>query len=137
MLYIVRLTNGNCAILLAPDELSARAAVKQMNENGRAEDIASIRPLDDFRVQLCPTEDGTLEVLHWDDSVLDGILANEYPLLHQAYREANALSFEKPAADEPGILRLNAEFERNTEIMREALRQERKRFSPKADSAHS
>jgi hypothetical protein len=135
MLYIVRLTNGNCVILLAPDEPSARAAVKQMN--GKGEDIASIRPLDHFRVQLCPTEDGTLEVLHWDDSVLDGILENEYPLLHQAYREANALSFEKPDADEPAILRLNAEFERNTEIMRDALRQERKRFSPKAGSAHS
>jgi hypothetical protein len=135
MLYIVRLTNGNCVILLATDEVSARSVAKQMNDE--CEGIASIRPLENFRLQLCPTEDGTLEVLHWDESVLDCILENEYPLLHHAYREANACAFEKPDADEPAILRLNAEFERNTEIMRQALRLERKRFSPKADGAHS
>jgi hypothetical protein len=134
MLYIVRLTKGNCVVLLAPDEPSARAAATQMNND---EKVASVRPLENFQVQLCPTEDGTLEVLQWDDSVLDAILEHEYPLLHDAYREANALSFEKPADDEPAILRLNTEFEHNTEVMRHALRQERKRFSPKADSAHT
>jgi hypothetical protein len=131
MLYIVRLTNGNCVILLAPDEQSARCAAKEMDD-----EIASIRAIESFRVQLCPTEDGTLEILHWDDSVLDCILKSEYPLLHHAYREANARPFEKPDADQPAILRLNAEFERNTEIMRQAVRLERQRFGPRADGAH-
>jgi hypothetical protein len=130
MLYVVRLTNGNCVILLAPDEGRARSAV-----NGMKEEIASIRTLEAFRVQLSPTEDGNLEILDWDDSVLNCILKSEYPLLYEAYHEANARPFEKPDADEPAILRLNAEFERNTEIMRQAVRLERKRFAPRADGA--
>jgi hypothetical protein len=136
MLYILRLTNGNSVILLAPDEQSARCSAKHMDFFEGAE-IASVRPLDSFGIQLSPTEDGSLEILDWDESALDCILANEYPILKDAYRQANRQAFDAASPDEPVILRLNAHFERNTEILRQALRLERQRFTPKADGAHS
>jgi hypothetical protein len=134
MLFIVRLTNGNCVILLAPDEQSARQSLKKIDYESA--EIASVRVLDRFGVQLSPTADGSLEILNWDDCALDTILANEYPFLQKAFREANSRAFEQAGPDEPAILRLNAEFERNTEIMRRAIRMERERCAPKADGAH-
>jgi len=136
MLYVLRLTNGNCIVLLASDEPSARSRAQQMDFFEQAE-VASVRQIENFAVQLSPTEDGSLEIVDWDEGALDSILVNEYPVLQEAYREANARPFAKAAPDQPVIVRLNAEFERNTEAMRDALRIERQRFMPKADGAHS
>jgi hypothetical protein len=136
MLFILRLTNGNCVILLASDEQNAQQSLEQMGcEEGV--NVVSIRALDHFGVHLSPTEDGSLQILSWDDSALDSILEMEYPFLQRAFQEANSRSFGQADADEPSIVRLNAEFERNTEIMRRALRVERERFAPKADGAHN
>lgn len=135
MLFILRLTNGNCVILLAADEQNARQLLRKI-DCGDGE-IVSVRALDRFGVHLSPTEDGSLEILSWEDSALDSILQNEYPFLQRAFHEANSRAFEQAATDEPSILRLNAEFERNTEIIRRAVRVERERCGSKADGAHS
>ncbi len=97
MLFILRLTNGNCVILLASDEQNARESVKQMDYD-EGENIVSVRALDRFGVHLSPTEEGSLEILNWDDSALDSILENEYPFLQRAFQEANSRCFEQAGA---------------------------------------
>ncbi len=143
MLYILRLTNGDCVLALAADECSARQTAGKLSCNEGAQ-VTTIRTLDKFAVQFSPTEEGTLEVAHWDDDALDGILASEYPLLFEAYRRANAQPLMTTAsAEEKTLAHLEAAFEKNTEIIREGLRSERQRFShgvppeeaPKAKSA--
>jgi hypothetical protein len=127
MLYIVRLTNGDCVVAMAADERSARETAVKLSLDEAAQ-VATVRRLDGFGVQLYPTEDGNLEVGHWDDATLDGILANEYPLLNQAYRRAIAEPFvETPSPQEPVLSLLKAALDRNTDIIRQGLRLELKR----------
>lgn len=128
MLFILRLTNGDCIVLLAPDEQTARSSASQLDIL-QGEDIVSVRRLDSFEVRLCPTEDGSLEVASWNDAALDSILANEYPILLGAYRRANAQPFARPNDKQPLLQHLRAEFERNTEIIRQALAREMRRFA--------
>lgn len=134
MLYILRLTGGDCVVVLASDEHNARKAAAELNADD-AETVASVRPLDHFRIQLSPTENGTLDVARWDDGALDDILGNEYPLLYRAYCRANAAHFARTAeSEEPILMHLKAEFERNTEIIRQGLRLELQRFGPREGS---
>jgi hypothetical protein len=145
MLYILRLTNGDCVLALAADECSARQMAGKLSGEEGAE-VTTVRTLDNFAVQLSPTEEGTLEVAHWDDAALDGILASEYPLLFEAYRRANAQPLlTAPSSEEKTMAHLEAAYEQNTEIIRQGLRSERQRYShgvpqetsPKAKSARA
>ncbi len=127
MLYILRLTNGECIVVLADDEMSARAITARFTSNEGAA-VASVRRLEGFAVQFSPTDEGSLAVSDWDDTTLDDILTCEYPLLNEAYRRANAEPFlQSPNRHEPIFSQLRAAHERNTEIIREGLRQERQR----------
>ncbi len=128
MLFILRLTNGDCIVLLAPDEQTARSSASQLDIL-QGESVVSVRRLDGFEVRLSPTEDGSLEVASWNDAALDSILANEYPVLFDAYRRANAQPFARPNEQQPSLQHLKAEFERNKEIIRQALDQEIRRFA--------
>ena len=127
MLYILRLTNGDSIVLLAPDEQAARRSASQLDRL-RGENIVSVRPLDSFEIKLSPTEDGGLEITSWNDAALDSILANEYPALFDSYQRANAHPFAR-SGSEPPLQHLEAEFERNAEIIRQALAQEIQRFA--------
>jgi hypothetical protein len=117
-------------VAMAADESGARRVAMSITTLGAAPEIASIRRLDTFGVRLSPTEDGSLEVTHWDDETLDSILANEYPLLNEACQCANAEPF-LPAANlaEPVLSQLKDAYERNTDIIRQGLRQELERYS--------
>ncbi|MGD1024586.1 MAG: hypothetical protein ABR880_17500 [Candidatus Sulfotelmatobacter sp.] len=129
MLYILRLANGDCIVTMAADERSAVETAKRLSHDAAAE-VVAVRPLDGFAVQFSPTEDGSLEVAHWDDATLDNILASEYPCLNEAYRRANADPFRKASDSEEAILsHLKSEHDRNTEIIRAGLRLELERFS--------
>ncbi|MGA7402583.1 MAG: hypothetical protein WCC99_14805 [Candidatus Sulfotelmatobacter sp.] len=141
MLYILRLSNGDCIVAMAADERSALETTKRLSQDASA-DVVAVRPLDGFAVQFSPTEDGSLEVAHWDDATLDNILASEYPCLNEAYRRANAEPFRKPSdPEEPILSHLKSEHERNIEIIRAGLRLELERFSrqqvSKTDSGRS
>jgi hypothetical protein len=129
MLYILRLTNGSCVVVMASDEESARQATLALNLDEKAE-IATVRALNNFAIQVTPSEDGSLQVDHWDDATLDEVLPSEYPLLDQAIRRANAQPFVKPAGSNALSLgSLHAWHERNNEVVREAVRQERGRLA--------
>jgi hypothetical protein len=145
MLYILRLTNGDCVLALAADECSARQTAAKLSCEEGAQ-VTTVRTLDNFALQLSPTEEGTLEVAHWDDAALDGILASEYPLLFEAYCRANAQPLLTAApSEEKNMAHLEAAYEQNTEIIRQGLRSERQRYRhgappeqpPKAKSARA
>jgi len=129
MLFILRLTNGDCVITMAADEQGARAAATKLSANDRTQ-VASVRPFGRLAVQFSPTEDGSLEVTRWDDATLDDILKSEYPLLNEAFRRANAEPFARATdPEEPILSHLRAAHQRNTEIIRQGLQLERERFS--------
>jgi hypothetical protein len=129
MLYLLRLSNGDCVLALAADEHGARQAALQLNSDSNST-IVSLRPLDDLAVQFSPTEDGSLDVTRWSDATLDGILSKEYPFLEQAFRRANAQAFQRPTSSRPASLDdLKAWHEQNTQIIREGLQIERNKFS--------
>jgi len=127
MLYVLRLTNGDCVVAMAADEYGARHIATKLNLDEIAE-VATIRQLDTLGIQFSPSEDGSLEVTHWDDATLDSILANEYPLLNQACQRANAEPFlPAPNPDDSVVSQLKAAYERNKDIIRQGLRQELQR----------
>ena len=133
MLYILRLTDGNCLVVLAANEPSARQIAGKVTLDSAAE-VVSARRLQDFAVLLCPTEDGSLDVSQWDDTTLDNILATEYPSLNEAYRAANSQSFEKPPGAPPSNLgALNTWHEKNLGVIRQGLEIERKKFQRKPE----
>jgi hypothetical protein len=139
MMFILRLTNGDCVVTMAADERSARETARRLNRSeDDAAEVASVRRLDSFAVQFSPTEDGSLAVAHWYDATLDSILASEYPVLNEAYRRANAEPFLPTAnPQEPALSQLKTAHNQNTEIIREGLRLERQRFSQAEVSTRS
>ncbi len=128
MLFILRLTNGDCIVATAADEPCARETAAKLNQDEAAA-VASVRRLDTFAIRFSPTEEGSLDVAQWEDATLDSILASEYPLLNEAYRRANAMPFLQTAnPQEPIFSQLKAAHERNTEIIRHGLQLERQRL---------
>jgi len=137
MLYILRLTNGDCVLALAADEPDARqTAIKLTQDEGS--EVRTVRHLEHFAVQFSPTDEGTLEVARWEDATLDGILASDYPLLYEAYCRANAEPLLKASCqEEKTMAHLQDAYDRNAEIIREGLRGERQRFGANAASEPS
>src|ERR1700722_17395412 len=147
MLYVIRLTKGDCIIAAGRDE----QAVCDMAKCLAAEDgetVASIRAIGRLGIRLSPNDEGSVEIHSWDDSTLDDGLVNEYPLLNQAFHAANAVPLianvpsdqvqsdhprgGRPRGDRPFIAQLKQAHEQNTEIIRKGLRLERQRFAPAA-----
>ncbi|HUO24913.1 MAG TPA: hypothetical protein VMU61_04550 [Candidatus Aquilonibacter sp.] len=137
MLFILRLSNGDCVVALATDASSARETAANLDASGSFE-VASVRPLSRFAVRLSPTEDASLEAAQWEDGTLDDILMSEYPLLNEAYRRANAEPFAASAdRTEPALSHLKLSYERNKEIIRQGVELERQRFSQTGASAET
>jgi hypothetical protein len=130
MIYILRLTNGDCVVAMAADECAARQVAMRITTLDETPEVATIRRLDGFGVRFAPTEDGGLQVAHWEDATLDSILSNEYPVLNEACQRANAEPF-LPAANlaEPVLSQLEDAYERNTDIIRNGLQQELQRYA--------
>jgi len=136
MLYVLRLSSGDCIVTSAADEPSARALNGTLKlEDG--ETIASVRPLSSFSIRLSPTDDASLEVKSWDDPSLDDILINEYPLLNEAFHLANSVRFMPPPnSKRPLVEQLREAHEQNSEILRKALRLELERLNPQPAPQH-
>jgi len=133
MLYVLRLSTGDCVITAASDESTARelASTLQLEPD---ETIASVRPLARLAIRLTPNDSGSLDVNAWDDSTLDDILQSEYPLLYAAFRRANSVPLlSSPDKDLPLLNQLKQANEENAEIIRTGLRLEQKRLNPQTD----
>jgi len=129
MLYVLRMTGGDCVVLTASDENQARELAGNFGLEG-GEGIVSIRPLSDFGVRLSPNESGSLDVNCWNDATLDDILSHEYPALNEALRTANSVRFmPSPNSDQPLVIQLREAHEKNTEIIRQGLQDEQLRLS--------
>src|SRR5580700_4875609 len=118
MLYILRFNNGDCVVVLAADETTARKAARNLVGDQPVE-VVTARRLRNFCVQLTPTDDGSLELVQWDDATLDDILTAEYPQLEDAYDRNRAIIGE------------GLELERNK------FKREEKTSSQKAKSARA
>lgn len=130
MLYVLRLTSGDCIVTQAHSEISARAFASTIGiEEG--ESIATVRTLPRFGARLSPTEAGSLEVNSWDDATLDDILVSEYPLLNDAFRTANSVRFMPPPnSTRPLIEQLREAHEQNAQLICKGLQQELQRLAP-------
>ena len=124
MLYVLRLSSGDCIVTAASNERRARELAGTLGLE-QDEIVVDMRPLSRFAVRFSPTDCASLEVNCWDDSTLDDILRHEYPLLEEAFRLANSVRFmPAPNASRPVLEQMKSAFEQNTETIRQALREE-------------
>ena len=130
MLYILRLSTGDCIIVEAQDQEIARdLAIASGLEEG--ESVVSLRLLSRFAARFSPNDDASLNVSSWDDATLDDILAHEYPLLNEAFRQANSLPLmEAGSINRDTLNQLKEAHEKNLEIIRKGLRMELEKFAP-------
>jgi len=129
MLYVMRLTTGDCIIAVAPEEDAARKLADGLLQLD-CEKVVSIRQLSRFALRFSPAESGDLEARAWDDAALDDILIHEYPLLNDAFHTANTAPFmPAPDSNEPLFTPLRQAYKNNTEIIRKGLQLEQQRLS--------
>lgn len=132
MLYVLRLSSGDCILAAAEDEISARALASTLGLQAD-ETVATVRALPGFGVRLSPTDNGTLEVDSWDDATLDDFLVHEYPLLNEALHTANSVRFiSNPDPTTPVLDQLREAHAQNVKIIREGLQRERARLNSTA-----
>ncbi len=129
MLYVLRLSGGDCIVITAENENQAQVLAAQlMQEQG--ESVVSVRTLAKFGLRLSPNDDGSLDVNLWDDSSIEDILVNEYPVLNEAFHTANSVRFmPDPEPTEALLDQLRDAHDKNTEIIRRGLEQEVERFA--------
>jgi len=125
MVYLARLASGDSVVTFARDENDAREAVSHSGLEA-GDEVVSVRRLPRFCLRLTPADSGTLEINSWDDATLDDILLNEYPRLNAAIRAANRVKFmPSPDPNRPMFEQLREAYNKNTEIIREGIRQEK------------
>jgi hypothetical protein len=127
MLYVLRLSSGDCIVTAAESESRARQSATELGlEEG--ETVASVRALAELTVRLSPTDSGSLDVNSWADATLDDILTHEYPILNEALHKANSVAFMPPPnSNRPLFEQLKEAHEQNTEIIRKGLQVELQR----------
>jgi len=130
MVYVLRLANGDSVITSARDDRDAREAARHLGLEA-GDEVVSVRRLPHFCVRLTPADSGTLDIERWDDASLDDILIHEYPQLNAAIRTANRTKFmPSPDPARPIFEQLHEAYQKNTEVIREGIRQEQQRMEP-------
>jgi hypothetical protein len=130
MLYILRLSTGDCIVVEAQDQSIARdMALAYGLEEG--ESVVSVRSLSRFAARFSPNDSASLDASSWEDATLDDILAHEYPALNEAFHHANSLPLmEAPSTNREIVTQLKEAYQQNLEIIRKGLRSELERFTP-------
>lgn len=132
-LYVLRLRDGNCIILDAPNEDSARERAKPL----AASEVATARKLDSFVVQFALTNAGELTATLLDKNTVSDLHQHEYPML-QAANAQSYMDFDASETDsnsDPVLFNGDANLhvqqwdQRDKEILHFAVQQERLRFS--------
>jgi hypothetical protein len=135
MLYVLRLANGDSIVAMARNDGEARTLAGQLGRKA-GEEVVSVRKLPQFCVRLAPADSGTLDVSCWDDATLDDLLNHEYPRLNDAIHSANRVRFlPSPDATRPLFDQLREAYEKNTDMIREGIRQERERMATPVQKA--
>src|SRR5690348_12725125 len=132
-LYVLRLRDGNCIVVNAPNEEQARENAKSLATG----EVVSTRKLESFVAQFVLNDAGELAASLVDKKTLSDLHEHEYPML----RAANAQSYadfgdsETDSKTEPVLFDSKARCherewdKRNQQIVRYAVQQERLRFT--------
>ena len=132
-LYVLRLRDGNCIIVDAPNEDSARERAKPL----AASEVATARNLDCFVVQFALTEERELTATLLDKNTISDLHQHEYPMLQaanaQSYMDFDALETDSKTDavlfNGEAKLHVRQWDKRDKEILHFAVQQERLRFS--------
>ena len=132
-IYVLRLRDGNCIVANAADEDHARTSVKPL----AASEVVTVRELDTFVAQFVLNDNGELSATLLDMETIADLHQHEYPML----KAANAQSYADFGVSEtdsktdtvrfssPARRHAQAWDERDKQIVRYAVEQERSRFA--------
>src|SRR6476660_5679904 len=132
-IYVLRLRDGNCIVANAADENHARTSVKPL----AASEVVTVRELDAFVAQFVLNDNGELSATLLDMETIADLHQHEYPML----KAANAQSYADFGVSETDSKTDTVRFssparrhsqewdERDKEIVRYAVEQERSRFA--------
>jgi hypothetical protein len=141
-LYVLRMRDGNCAVVAAADEGQARKAILERDEiiAGAAEEaggIVSVRELDpsDFVFYGCLQWDEGMQTVDfgpiWGAALKEDIFEHEYPLVLQALKKVNGMPFapglgrDEPVVSGRGASAMKRGRKREKEILHGAMEAER------------
>src|SRR5260370_41283160 len=83
-IYVLRLRDGNCIVVDAPDEEQATQGVSSLTTS----EVATIRRLESFSAQFSLTDEGELTAIILDKKTAADLYQHEYPLLRAAHAQA-------------------------------------------------
>jgi len=132
-IYVLRLRDGNCLVVNALNEDHARKNVQPL----AASEVVTVRKLDAFVAQFVLGDSGELTATLLDKETIADLHQHEYPML----KAANAQSYDDFGVSEtdseteavrfspPARRHAQAWDERDEQIVRYAVEQERSRFA--------
>jgi hypothetical protein len=132
-LFVLRLRDGNCIVVDAPNEEKARDRARPL----AASEVATARKLDSFVAQFALNDDGQLTATVLDKNTISDLHQHEYPLLHAAHAQSY-IDFDDSETDSKtnpvlydsqASVHARAWDKRDKDIVQFAVQQERLRFA--------
>ena len=132
-LYVLRLRDGNCIVVDAPNEEKAQERARPL----AASEVATLRKLDSFVAQFALTDDGELTATLLDKNTISDLHHHEYPLLRAAHAQSY-MDFDDSETDsktDPVLYDSKASIhakewnKRDKDVVQFAVHQERLRFA--------
>ena len=132
-LYVLRLRDGNCIVVDAPDEERAREKASPL----AASEVATTRKLESFVAHFALTDQGELAATLLDKKTISDLHEHEYPLLHaaqaQSYMEFGDSETDSRTDavlyDSKASVHARGWDKRDKDIVQFAVQQERLRFA--------
>ncbi len=132
-IYVLRLRDGNCIVVDAPDEEQATQGVSSLTTS----EVATIRRLESFSAQFSLTDEGELTAIILDKKTAADLYQHEYPLLRAAHAQAyqDFGVSETDSNTDPVLFSSAASLhakqwdKRDREMIHYAVEQERLRFA--------
>ncbi|HET9281691.1 MAG TPA: hypothetical protein VFR24_06985 [Candidatus Angelobacter sp.] len=132
-LYVLRLRDGNCIVVDAPNEEKARERARPL----AASEVATTRKLDSFVAQFALRDDGELTATLLDKNTISDLHQHEYPLLQSAHAQSY-MDFDHSETDSKtdailydskSSVHAKEWGKRDKDIVQFAVQQERLRFA--------
>jgi hypothetical protein len=132
-MYVLRLRDGNCIVTNAPTEERARKNVEPL----AASEIVTVRELDAFVAQFVLNDNGELTATLLDKKTVADLHQHEYPMLGTANTQSYADFGASEGDSKTDAVRFSSTgrrhaegwAERDKQIVRYAVEQERQRFA--------
>lgn len=132
-IYVLRLRDGNCLMVNALNEDHARKNVEPL----AASEVVTVRELDAFVAQFVLNDNGELTATLLDKETIADLHQHEYPMLGAATAQSYADFGVSETDSKTEAVRFNSTArrhaqewdERDKEIVRFAVEQERLRFA--------